>query len=132
MRWPAFAAGSTLLLAASALAGTAPTDTFVGQTLASHPTSGWSSVILKTNGDLTAAQEAQVNSLGGDIYRRLVAYSVGGRARPVAQSRANWPSLPFVAHVSLDGAVKKSDAFTVGSSEANSGHRRWRTASLTN
>ncbi len=116
-RTPAFAAGSTFLLAASALAGTAPTDTFVGQKLASHPTSGWSSVIVKTNGDLTAAQEAQVKSLGGDIYRRLsLIQSVG--VRVPSRNLSKLASLPFVAHVSEDSAVKKSDAFTVGSSEA--------------
>jgi len=123
-RAPAFLAGLTLPLAGAALAAptqhapaTATSDLFVARTLAQKPTSGWSSVILKTTGALTPAQEARVRSLGGDITRRLpIIGSVAVRV-PSRNLKAV-AALPFVTHLSLDGMVQKSDEFTVGSSEA--------------
>ena len=125
-RAPALMAGLTASLVAAMLAGAAqaaPTlpassDQAVARTLAGKPASGWASVILKTKAPLTAAQEAQLGSLGADITRRLpLIQSVAMRVP--ARRLSAVAALPFVTHLSLDGEVQKSDDFTVGSSGAN-------------
>ena len=98
----------------------AKADAFLAPTLAvkaasDHALPGWSAVILKVNGGLTPAREATLTSLGMDITRRLpFIQAVAGcilthRLRAVA-------GLPFVTHLSSDGAVKKCDDFTEGAS----------------
>ena len=128
-RVPVLLAGLTSSLVTSILTGAAqaaPTvnapasakaDLFVARTLAAKPASGWSSVILKTAGTLTPAQETSLRALGVDITRRLpIIQSVA--VRVPARSLGRVAALPFVTHLSLDGMVQKSDEFTVGSSEA--------------
>ena len=130
-RAPALLAGLTSSLAAAMLAGaahaaptagaptTTKTDLFVARTLAARPTSGWSSVILKTTGALTPAQEARLRALGGDITRRLPLIS--SVAVRVPSRRLNKvAALPFVAHVSLDSLVQKSDDNSGDDSDNNS------------
>jgi len=117
-RLPALIAGLTLPLAVSALAAPATTDQALTRTMAQKSISGWSSVILKTRGQMTATQEAQITALGGDITSRLsIIQSVA--VRLPARNLSRLAALPFASHLSLDGAVQKNDAFTVASSEAN-------------
>jgi subtilisin family serine protease len=116
-RTPAFMAALTSSLAASALAGgaapvvtpaSAKTDPSVARTLAARPASGWSSVILKTTGTLTPAQEARLRALGADVTRRLPL--IGSVAvRVPSRSLGRVAALPFVTRLSLDSAVQKSD-----------------------
>ena len=114
-------AGLALPLAASASAAPASlpaADHALTQTLAHKPLPGWTSVILKVTSPLTLAQEAQVHSLGADVYRHLPL--IGSVAvRVPSRNLQKLASLPFVTHLSLDGTVKKCDEFTVGSSEAD-------------
>ena len=59
-----------------------------------------------------------MTALGADIVRRLpIIKSVA--VRVPQRSLAKLAALPFTSHLSLDGAVKKTDEFTVGSSEAS-------------
>ena len=116
-RLPALVAGLTLPLAVSALAGPASTDQALARAMTQKPQSGWSSVILKVNGTFTPVQEAQITTLGGDVTRRLsIIQSLA--VRVPSRNLQKLASLPFVTHLSLDGKMEKSDAFTVGSSEA--------------
>ncbi len=126
-RKPAAVAAFTLPLAAlplfalAAPTGQAPlpkTDAPLAQALAAKAQTGWVSVIFKTAAPLTAAQEAQMTALGASIVRRLpIIQSV--TVRLPERNLAKLAALPFAAHLSLDGVVKKSDEFTVGSSEAS-------------
>ena len=101
------------MLAGAALAAPHPaapaakSDQAVARTLAQKPASGWSSVILRTAGALTAAQEARLTALGADITRRLPI--IGSVVVRVPSRRlAEVAALPFVTHLSLDGAVRRS------------------------
>lgn len=112
---------STLGLAAGAAsAATIPAtaDAAITHALAAHAQTGWVGVIVRTSAPLTASEEAQMTALGADIVRRLpIIRSVAVR---VPQQRlAQLARLPFASHLSYDGVVKKTDEFTVGSSEAN-------------
>ena len=111
-RLPALAAGLTLSAAGASLAATSEPAHDI------RPVSGWSSVIVKTGGTLTPAQAAQVTALGGDVTHRLPIISALAVRIP-SRNLAKLAGLPFVAHVSPDGLVRKSDDFTVGSSEAD-------------
>ena len=94
------------------------TDTAISQALAAPAKTGWIGVIVRTSAPLTAAQEAQMTALGADIVRRLPI--IGSVAVRVPQrSLAKLAALPFAVHLSLDGAVQKTDEFTVASSEAS-------------
>jgi len=125
-RTPATVAGFALPLAALplfALAAPASqvsqpkTDTPVSQMLAGKAQTGSVSVIFKTTAPLTSVQEAQMTALGASIVRRLpIIQSV--TVRLPERNLARLAALPFAAHLSLDGVVKKTDEFTVGSSEA--------------
>ena len=116
-----FLAGLSLtgLVQAAGAAPAAPkTDTAITAALAASAKTGWIGVIVRTPAPLTAAQEAQMTALGADIVRRLPI--IGSVAVRVPQrSLAKLAALPFASHLSLDGFVKKTDEFTVGSSEAN-------------
>ncbi|WP_309721181.1 S8 family peptidase, partial [Armatimonas sp.] len=85
---------------------------------ASPSRKGWSAVIVKTEGVPTAAQEAAIAALGGDIYRHLpIINSLAVRIpnRRLKQLAA----LPFVSRLSSDMEVKKTDEFTVAGSGAS-------------
>lgn len=103
-------------------AGAAPaapkTDTAISQAQAAPAKTGWIGVIIRTPAPLTAGQEAQLTALGADIVRRLpIIQSVA--VRVPQRNLAKLAALPFAVHLSLDGAVQKTDEFTVGSSEAS-------------
>ena len=115
--FPILTLASLLLTGVSAHAGTlaAKTDSFLAPKLTAPSASGWSSVILKTEGTLSAAQEARLVSLGADITRRLPFIHAVALRLPARNLRA-LAALPFVVHLSADGEVKKSDGFTEGAS----------------
>jgi serine protease AprX len=75
-------------------------------------------VLVRFGRKPTAGQLTTLRTHGADVYRNLsiintVAVSVSkDKLRGLLQ-------LPFINHVSLDANVQKTDAFTVGSSEAN-------------
>ena len=136
-RTPTLLAGLTSSLVAAMLTGAAlaaPTtsasstsassDHAVARTLAAKPASGWSSVILKTTGALTSAQEAQLHALGADITRSLPLIS-SVAVRVPSRSLAKLAALPFVTHLSLDGTVQKCDTFTYGSSGASTAYQQY-------
>ena len=126
-RTPAALAGFALPLAALPLAALAAptvqvtppkTDAPLSRMLAGKAQAGSVSVIFKTTAPLTSAQEAQITALGATIVWRLpIIQSV--TVRLPERNLAQLAALPFAAHLSLDGKVKKTDAFTVGSSEAD-------------
>ena len=93
------------------------TDAVIAQALTVSSHSGWIEVIVRTPAPLTASQEAQMTALGADIVRRLPIIS-SVAVRVPERHLAKLAALPFALHLSLDGAVKKTDEFTVGSSEA--------------
>jgi serine protease AprX len=104
--------------ARAAEGGSAKADLFVRHQLADARQAGWTSVILKLDGNLTPAQEKALASLGADVYRRL----------PIVQSIAvripnrnlhTLATLPFIQRLSADVQVKKTDEFTVKSSGAD-------------
>jgi serine protease AprX len=107
--------GGTLAAAPARADSSAQADSFLAATLASRPASGWSSVILKVTGDLTPAQEATLHALGVDVTRHLG--FIGSVAATVpSRNLARVAALPFVTHLSSDGAVRKCDDFTEKSS----------------
>jgi len=121
---PLLTLAGLLLAGASAHAASAApktdsskTDSFLAPKLTAKSASGWSSVILKTSGTLTAPQAAQLLSLGADITRRLDFISSLAVTVPT-RNLAKLSALPFVLHLSADSAVKKSDGFTEGASGA--------------
>ncbi|MDX1933852.1 MAG: S8 family serine peptidase [Capsulimonadales bacterium] len=74
--------------------------------------SGRTEVIVRLTGDLTDQHKRAFEALNGDIYRHLpiirsVALSVPTR------HLSRLAALPFVAHLSADGMVRKTDEFTV-------------------
>ena len=74
-------------------------------------------MIARLDGDLTPARQSRLAALGADVTRHLgfihsVALSLPER------SLGKLAALPFISHLSYDGEVKKSDAFTDGSSGA--------------
>ncbi|WP_309721144.1 S8 family peptidase, partial [Armatimonas sp.] len=85
---------------------------------ASPSRKGWSAVIVKTEGVPTAAQEAAIAALGGDIYRHLPI--INSLAVRIPNRRLKeLAALPFVSRLSSDMEVKKTDEFTVGHSGAD-------------
>ena len=114
------------LLAASLLTGAAhaapadalfSADAVVARQMAATPHSGWSSVIVKTDGTLTPAQETRLTALGADITRRLP-FIQSVAVRVPVRNLAKLAALPFVTHLSADMSVKKTDEFTVAESGA--------------
>ncbi|MGI4787713.1 MAG: S8 family peptidase, partial [Janthinobacterium lividum] len=106
------------LTAQASPASVSKTDAPITQALNTNTQTGWVSVIFKTASPLTSAQESQMSALGADIVRRLpIIGSV--TVRVPAHNLAKLAALPFATHLSLDGKVQKTDAFTVGSSEAS-------------
>ena len=62
---------ATMLAGAASAAPSATGDHAVTRLLTSKAASGWSSIILKTAGTLTPAQEARLRTTGAVITRRL-------------------------------------------------------------
>ena len=79
--------------------------------------SGWSSVIVQSKEDMSAADESSIRRLGGYIYRRLPLIEAAAVRIPT-RNLGRLSALPFVSRVSKDDTVVKEDEFTVGSSGA--------------
>lgn len=78
---------------------------------------GKSDVIFKTDGPLTKAQKTELAALGVKLKREFKVISSYSATLP-KRNLDEFAALSFVKHVSLDGVVKKSDAFTINSSLA--------------
>ncbi len=116
------AAAAVLSAAPLAAAASAPqrqtkTDAQVGQMLSAKPAHGTCAVIAKVDGELSAAQQAKLTALGADITRHLGFIHSVALTLP-AHNLPKLAALPFITHLSYDGAVKKCDLFTVASSGA--------------
>ncbi len=122
----ALAAAAALLTAASpaAQAQTPKTDAAVAALLAAKTAHGSCAVIAKIDGDLTPARQARLAALGADVTRRLDFIHSVALTLP-RRSLTKLAALPFISHISYDGEVKKSDAFTDGSSGAASARQQY-------
>ena len=80
---------------------------------------GWTSAIVKIDGELTPQRKATLQSLGADIYRNLSVINSVGLKIPTRNLK-RLAELTFVSHLSDDLSVKKCDEFTVGNSGAGS------------
>ncbi len=107
-------------------------DLFVTRKIGSKPAQGWSSVIVKLNGNpgsvtmtnQAKANEAQLTSLGADIYRRLpIIHSVA--LRIPSNKLVRLSQLRCVERVSADVSVVKYDQFTVASSGADAAYSQY-------
>jgi serine protease AprX len=84
--------------------------------------SGWTSVIVRIDGPLTAEREGLLTQKGAFVYRRLpIVGSVAVRVPRRDLSRV--AALPWVQRLSADVAVQKSDAFIVEHSLASVARR---------
>ena len=85
-------------------------------------TAASTSVILKlADSGLTAARQAALTHLGADVTHRFD--FIGSVAATVPhRSLARIAALPFVTHLSADGAVRKCDDFTDGDTGADVAH----------
>lgn len=113
---PLLAAGSTHT-AGALKTHASKADAQVGRMLAAKPAQGACSVIAKVDGSLSAAQQAKLTALGADITRHLGFIHSVALTLP-AHNLPKLAALPFISHLSYDGLVKKSDAFTDASSGA--------------
>ena len=93
-------------------------DSTLQKQLASPKSKGWTSVIVKTDSAPTAAQEAALTALGGDVYRHLSLINSVALRVP-NKNLAKLAALPFVTRISWDGTVKKNDEFIVEHSGAD-------------
>jgi serine protease AprX len=93
-------------------------DRFVVQQAARHDKGGWSHVIVRFSGNLGPDQERQLKGIGADVYRRLDFIHSAAMRVPV-RSLERLAAMTFVAHISADLDVKKSDEFTVGHTGAD-------------
>jgi len=105
-----------LTLSGYAFAGTAQTDSFVKGILETKQT-GRVGVILKTAKPLGKEDEAKLGRLGVFVYRRLPIINSSAVSVPT-KNLHKVLKLAFVERASQDLEVKKTDAFTVGSSGA--------------
>jgi serine protease AprX len=87
------------------------------QPAAKRPPAGWTSVIVQVRDMRSAEHDARFRALHPDIYRHLPLIHALALRAPT-RSLPRLESLPFVTHLSMDSPVRKSDEFTVGSSEA--------------
>ena len=131
-RVPALAAFALGLAAASGHAAPAHTTPHTpahravwGSRAAAPPAAATTSVILKlAGGGLTPARQAALEKLGADVTRHLA--FIGSVAVTVpSRTLAQVAALPFVTHLSADGAVKKCDEFTCASSGADTAFQKY-------
>ncbi len=100
------------------------TDAQVGQMLAAKPAGGACAVIAKVDGDLSDAQQAKLAAIGADVTRHLGFIHSVALTLP-AHNLSRLAALPFISHLSYDGAVKKCDLFTVASSGAGAAYQQY-------
>jgi len=115
LRAPALAA-LALGLAAAAPAHAAPARQATwGSRAAASPVAPATVILKLAPGGLTPARQNALRNLGAGVTRRFDFIGSVAATVPV-RSLARVAALPFVAHVSQDGAVKKCDDFTEGAS----------------
>lgn len=102
---------------AEAAAQAPKADAAIAQMLSAKAVPGSCAVIARLDGDLTPARQARLAALGADVTRHLGFIHSAALTLP-RRSLAKLAALPFVTHLSYDGEVKKSDAFTDASSGA--------------
>jgi serine protease AprX len=95
----------------------AKTDAFLSKELRSRKTKGHISLILRSGGGISAAEEAALVRLGADVYRHLPIVDSVALRLPRRKLRAVL-ALPFVSRASADVSVEKNDEFTVEGSGA--------------
>lgn len=119
--WKKVMIGAGALLISNAAHATATPNKYdapLARQMASHTSSGWSSVIAHMNGTLTDTQQLELTHLQADVTRHLtLIHSV--EIHVPTRNLAKLAALPFVIHLSSDGEVKKFDEFTTASSGAN-------------
>ena len=94
---------------AAVLSGKA--DAFLTKKATRRVMSGWTSVIVKVDGNLTPQREAEIQSIGGDVYRHLpIIKSVA--VRVPNRNLERLAALPYITNLSADLIVRKTDAFT--------------------
>jgi serine protease AprX len=87
------------------------TDKFIGSVMASSPTRGWSSVIVRHAAGKEADARRQVAALGGYVYRDLNLID-GFAARVPSKGLLQLAGAPGVTRLSADAPVQKADVFT--------------------
>lgn len=93
-------------------------DQILAKKMAVRAVKGWTSVIVKLNGELTQARKSQLTALGGDVVRHLpIIDSLA--VRIPTRNLAKLAELPYIAHLSSDGMVGKNDEFIVEHSGAD-------------
>ena len=122
----ALAGAAALLSAASpAVQAQAPkTDSAVAGLLAVKKAHGSCAVIARIDGDLTPARQSALAALGADVTRHLGFIQSAALTLP-RHNLAKLAALPFVSHLSYDGAIKKCDEFTVASSGAGAAYQQY-------
>ncbi len=111
----------------TALAGTptqADADARIEQMLSAKTAAGSCTVIARLTGGLSAEQQAQLAALGADTTCHLGFIHSLALTLPERNLR-KLAALPFVSHLSYDGAVKKCDEFTVASSGAGTAYGQY-------
>ncbi len=94
------------------------------ENVASGKSSGWLSVIARFDRVLDSAAERRISDLDGYIYRHLQLVRSAAIRIP-SRNLARLAALPFVARVSSDAEVRKSDEFTVASSGADTAFQQF-------
>ncbi len=122
--------GAAALLASVPLGAQADTpaqapkaDAVVAKLLSAKNAHGSCAVIAQLDGDLTPARSAQIAALGADVTRHLGFIHSAALTLP-RRNLAKLAALPFVSHLSYDGAVRKCDEFTVASSGAGTAYQK--------
>ena len=109
----------------AALAGSpSKTDSQIGQRMADKSAHGSCAVIAKIDGTLSPARQKRLAALGVDITRHLGFIHSVALTLP-SRNLSKLAALPFVLHLSYDGAVKKCDEFTVASSGAGTAYQSY-------
>ncbi len=86
------------------------TDRFLSSAMTATK-GGWSSVILRLDGDCTPEREAALKACGASIQSKLpLIHSV--TVRVPTQALNKLAALPFVQHLSSNAIVRKYDTFT--------------------
>ncbi len=90
-------------------------DSTVAKIIATKKKSGTTNILIKLNGDFKDSHRKSLDKLGASVVRNLpIIQSVAVQVPKKNVSKL--ASLPFVARLSYDGDVKKTDAYTVSGS----------------
>ena len=136
---PAFVRNAILSLSVLALSGSAAIsqsqtrcnttleaklDASLRLKMAAKSKKGWTSAIVKIDGELTPQRKETLKSLGADVYRNLSVINSVGLKIPTRNLK-RLAELTFVSHLSDDLSVKKCDEFTVGNTGAGAAYANY-------